>query len=148
MGDWSSVLPFVNDQRKLVLLVEDDAQDLELISAHLLIALVKPVPVTTLGAAIEEVSKRPFSLVLLDLVLPDSPWAQTVASIRRFHQHKVPLVVIVTGMALVEPFRRRVIASGAADIIGKDDPNFSKRLADYCRATTGQSGGQPIPAVR
>ncbi len=110
------------DDRNAILLVEDDP-----IQAVFVQAVLAPeydvIHVSTLNAALEQLSRRTFSALLLDLNLPDSGGDQTLASVHTAVD-KTPVVVLTASDSEMES--ERVFRYGAQDYVRKAD--FSLQL--------------------
>lgn len=74
-----------------------------------------------------------FSLVLLDLMLPDSRGMETVERIPEF-LFTGASVVVVTGFDVTESLCREVRARGALDLLFKTDHGFVDRLRNLIPA--------------
>jgi CheY-like chemotaxis protein len=116
---------------KSVLLVEDTAF-IKLMSAML--QGYEVVPARTLAGAFRAIAKRRdkglnrFSVIVLDLDLPDSPPEQTVAQIPRLiSESSGPRVLIVSGYEAFEAASR---LGGAVNFLWKLDENFHQKLRD------------------
>lgn len=105
-----------------LLLVEDNPADAELTEERL-----SRVPgfrfdlrhVDTLEGARHQVRARRYDVVLLDLNLPDSRGIETLARLREVAP-RIP-VVVLTGV-VDQALRTRILAEGAQDVIGKNEP--------------------------
>ncbi len=116
-----------------VLLVEDSPTD-----ARLVQSMAERAPnitleitwVSTLQKALERLRIPNIDLILLDLMLPDSPAQETIERIR----HEVPVVPVVVWTSVDNPeFASRAIQAGAQDYLpkGRLDPDLLARTCRY-----------------
>lgn len=117
-----------NDRRR-VLVIEDDRAYAILLSVLLRAPLLEIVIMNTLGAAIEWLgSKLPVHAVVLDIHLPDATVGEVLDSIVRFKSAGTRSIVAITGMASVEGFSDHALERGASLCLRKDEPGFVEKL--------------------
>src|SRR5450432_902832 len=113
------------DQRISILIVEDNPGDQlllreDLISANLLI--VDIIIAGTLAEGISYLNKRNFSLIFLDLFLPDSTGLDSLSKLIKINS-RIP-VVIYSGLSDTQ-IALKAIAAGAQDFLIKGDYTVS-----------------------
>ena len=113
------------DQRISILIIEDNPGDQlllqeNLISTNLLIADI--IMVETLAEGISHLNKQNFSLIFLDLFLPDSTGLDSLSELIKINS-RIP-VVIYSGLSDTQ-IALKAIASGAQDFLIKGDYTVS-----------------------
>ena len=109
---------FSNDTRPSILAVEDDEDNLFLITC-VLEQLGYPYRATTSGQqALSIVKTCSLELILLDVVLPDSDGTAILKQLRRNKRTADIPIIAVTGLALPED-RPRLLQLGFNDYISK-----------------------------
>ncbi|MEO0326425.1 MAG: response regulator [Myxococcota bacterium] len=104
-----------------LLVLEDEAADVELLRAHLQRvpdAAFRVQSVHTLSAAREAVAGTRFDVALVDLRLPDAAGAEVVHALRDLPS--APPLIVLTG-AEQKNLALRCIEAGAQDYLAKDD---------------------------
>lgn len=128
-----------------VLVVEDDANQRDLLHAQLSVAGYQVSFAATAAEALSALTQNPPQLITLDLRLPDMPGEELCARIRT--QSRVPIVVAsVYGH---EELKARLLDAGADDFVVKPIPyaEFLARLrAALRRADTWSPPGNTPPA--
>jgi DNA-binding response OmpR family regulator len=112
----------MNGQSIRVLLVEDDPIDAEL-AGRALAANANPrfvlECVSTLALAIKRICDQTFSVVLLDLELPDSLRAETLPRFQEACREDLPVIVLAD--LVDDNLALEVLARGAQDCLDKND---------------------------
>jgi diguanylate cyclase (GGDEF)-like protein len=106
-----------------VLVVEDSRSDRRLIERNLRSCYLPPIGVTHvdhLAAALDELRRRRFDVVLLDLGLPDADGLEGLAGLRR-QAADVPIVVLTVNED--SGLDQAAIQAGAEDYLPKSDLN-------------------------
>lgn len=123
------------EQRVDVLMIEDDPDSALLMSLHLSEACGSDLRFSletaqSLGEGLERLRKRDYSVVLLDLSLPDSRGLDTVRRLRA-SAHDVP-VVVLTNLS-DERTAFEAVAEGAQDFLTKErfEPHQLRRALGY-----------------
>jgi CheY-like chemotaxis protein/tRNA A-37 threonylcarbamoyl transferase component Bud32 len=127
-----------------VLIVEDDAQLAELVSIHLQAAGYDTVTCSTGEAALERLSREPYQLVLLDLVLPGLNGRQVLERIRAHAPRNTLPVIVVSGLDSSTTITS-ALRAGANDYVTK--PLNIDLLLARCE-TVLAANAAPVTAVR
>ena len=123
------------NQRIQVLMIEDDPDDILLMSKHL--TEVSGPSLTfvmecadNLKSGIDLLAQKDFDVLLLDLMLPDSQGLETLAKVRP-HARAIPIVVMTN--LNDEEIGLNSVANGAQDFLskGKLDARLIKRTIGY-----------------
>lgn len=102
-----------------VLLVDDSAGNLLALEAVLSPLGVRMVAVPTARQAIEQVSREPFAVALIDVQMPEIDGFQLTRRIRELEHGRELPILLVTAIHQDEQFIRQGYAGGAADYITK-----------------------------
>lgn len=109
-----------------VLIVEDQCFVAEALAATLRPLGARVAIAETMRAAIDRLKANGFTVILLDLTLPDSPRHETIARISEIkREHKGRKVVIMSGPP-TEAERAECVAGGADAYLEKCAPDFQK----------------------
>lgn len=112
-----------------VLVVEDDPAVAEVMGAIMRIVADEIVIAGSLRGCMECVATKTFSLVLLDLMLPDSRAYNTIAAIPAIKAAGVPRVVCVTASDVGYSLLAEAREAGAEDILSKNNGLHRKLTA-------------------
>lgn len=126
-----------------VLVVEDDRQIAEVLSAAVAMCGADATIAGTLAEALGAAARTRFALVLLDLGLPDSRFPETLAAISDFHARDAADVVIITGIEVTPTVRALALEAGAAAVIEKADQGFATKLYIMLRGLTRKGLDKP-----
>jgi CheY-like chemotaxis protein len=111
-----------------ILIVDDDPQAAQLLSAIMRMVCDEVVVATTLRECFSALQARAVALVVLDLFLPDSNGHQTIQAVPQIKAAGARRVVAVTGMEIADNMRALARENGVEELISKNDPQFSTRL--------------------
>jgi CheY-like chemotaxis protein len=102
----------------VIFAVDDDAQGREMIAAAMKMADLKVKTADTPHSALALLEAEPFSLIFLDIGLPEMSGFDVCTRVRGFQQHRKTPIVFLTGLAT---FQNRVQGSlsGGNDFIAK-----------------------------
>ncbi len=103
-----------------VLLVEDDAAVREMFERQIGKICSRFVGIPTLREAIQAVTSEDFDIVLLDLVLLDSPRQKTLEAIPALRRLGKAPVIVVSGAPDPE-LKKHALEAGADAVLSKDD---------------------------
>ena len=121
MADTSSL-------QKCVLLVDDDEYLSDVICSAIIQNGADATHVGTLGAAMVELMRKDYSLVLLDLGLPDSSSSNTMACLAHIITRARCPVVVITGSDPTENLVERAKSAGVKDVISKNSFSLTNKL--------------------
>lgn len=115
-----------------ILLVEDDAPNAELIKTYLERLEYKITWVKNAAQMWNALSKQDYSVILIDIVLPDANGITLVEQIREHHQYSDICIIAQTAMAM-KGDRDTCLEAGANDYICKpiDLPLLATMLSQY-----------------
>ena len=118
-----------------VLLVEDDTAYANMIAAELRLAGIELEQVRTLAGASEELARRSFDAVLLDLGLPDS---QGIDTVDRMHAAAVNVPIIVLTSSADDGLAAMSLQRGVQDYLLKSEADAAvlQRSLRYARERT------------
>lgn len=102
-----------------VLVVDDDPQMASLICAMAAMRGCAATAVGDFGSAVVELTRNRFSVVFLDLILPDSALEVTLRSIPRLVEKGAHNVVVITAANLTAEMVSTALRCGAAGVIEK-----------------------------
>lgn len=111
-----------------VLIVDDDEQIADVMAAVVRMSCGETVVVGTLRGAFESLTVRSFTVVLLDLMLPDSRAIETLKAIPALKLAGAQRVIGVTGGRTTEYIIQLAITLGAEKLIAKTDVMFCDHL--------------------
>jgi DNA-binding response OmpR family regulator len=116
-----------------ILIVEDENSDAALLSIHVggLYPDYSIMSAVSVSAAYEIFKEHTFSMILLDLNLPDGHGPQTVKEVRRYN--KATPIIVVTGMG-TDMTVNESLKLGANDVVFKSqisDEDFRNTLNQY-----------------
>ncbi len=111
-----------------VLIVDDDEHIAEVMASLLRIACDEIVIARNLADALGLVRSKAFSVVLLDLILPDSRAERTLAAIPAIRGAGVPRVICVTGGDFGAEVRATAAELGA-EAVWQKSPDLARQLA-------------------
>jgi two-component system response regulator RpaA len=129
-----------NGQQQDVLVVEDDAAVNSLVGAYVELAGFNYRPALDGGTAIHEATQRVPSLVVLDLMLPDTDGFEVCRRLKQDQRTADVPVVMLTALN-DESSRRRGLECGAAEYLTKpfDPDHLLEKIKQHARRN-----GQPI----
>ena len=122
----------VSKHSSSILLVEDDAPNAELIKTYLERLKCKITWVKNAAQMWNSLSKQDYSLILIDIVLPDANGIKLVEQLREHQQYSDICIIAQTAMAM-KGDRDTCLKAGANDYICKpiDLPLLATMLSQY-----------------
>jgi two-component system KDP operon response regulator KdpE len=126
----------VNDRRR-ILVVDDEPQILRALRVILREAGFEPVPAETAEEALDRASVRPPDAAIIDLVLPDGDGIEVCREIRRWSQ----MPIIVLSAVGEEDAKVEALEAGADDYVTK--PFGSRELIARLQAALRRVQGSP-----
>jgi len=119
-----------------ILLVEDDAPNAELIKTYLERLEYKITWVKNASQMWNALSKQDYSVILIDIVLPDANGITLVKQLRKHHQYSNICIIAQTAMAM-KGDRDTCLEAGVNDYICKpiDLPLLATMLSQYITAS-------------
>jgi DNA-binding response OmpR family regulator len=128
-------------EKPVVLVVDDEAKILELVKSYLGINGYTPLCAKNSREGITLFERNPVSLVLLDLMLPDSPGEELCRKIRELS--KVPIIMLTARVEEEDIIRG--LKMGADDYVTK--PFSPRQLMARVEAALRRSGGEKTGTV-
>jgi DNA-binding response OmpR family regulator len=122
----------VTEQRKKILIVDDEPSMVSVLQRHVSNAGFEFVSATNGREALEKIQQEEVDLVLLDLMMPGMNGFETCRRIRENEKTKKLPVLIITALRS-ESDSDSATASGANEFIVKpiDGPHLAKRLRHH-----------------
>lgn len=111
-----------------VLIVDDDPQAAQLLSAIMRLVCDEVVIAGSLAECFLALRARAVALVVLDLCLPDSNGYDTMQSVPEIKAAGGRRVVAVTGTAIGDVLTSMAEETGVEALFSKNDPKLSARL--------------------
>jgi DNA-binding NtrC family response regulator len=115
-------------EKRRVLIVDDDRTVANAIAGVVQMFSDRVVVVETMRAAKKAMMDKPFFIVLLDLLLPDSGVGETLESIPSFLALGATKIAVVTGTMVNPGIEIAAANCGASVVLSKHDADFHERI--------------------